>query len=258
MGRFVSYFILISLLNACTFGVPIGETNDPYSNTSSSNIPSSSTQKNKSYIVFGQRYTILNSSEGYVKRGVASWYGKKFHGRKTSNGEIYDMFAMTAAHKSLPLPTKVSVKNLSNGKTIIVRVNDRGPFVNERIIDLSYAAAKKLGIIAKGTAQVEIRAVGRNNSTPAVRIIPLKDIDQLSTDTFIQVGSFSLQDNALSVVTKIKDLAITDVNIYPIKNNNGTFYRVRVGPYSDLDHAKLVLQKLRRQQFKQARLVIEN
>jgi rare lipoprotein A len=118
-----------------------------------------------SYVVFGKRYRTKASSTGHVERGVASWYGKKFHGRKTSNGERYDMYAMTAAHKSLPLPTYAKVTNLENGRTAVVRINDRGPFHGARVIDLSYAAASKLGVVRKGTAFVEVKAI--DSSKPA-------------------------------------------------------------------------------------------
>jgi len=115
---------------------------------------------NKSpYTVFGKTYQVLSSNKDYRERGVASWYGNKFHGQKTSNGETYDMYAMTAAHKSLSIPSYVKVTNLDNGRTVIVRVNDRGPFHGGRIIDLSYAAAKKLGYSAKGVANVEVVAI---------------------------------------------------------------------------------------------------
>lgn len=113
----------------------------------------------KSYVVFGKRYYTLPSSKGYVEQGIASWYGTKFHGRRTSSGETYDMYAMTAAHKTLPLPTYARVTNKKNGRSIIVRINDRGPFHDNRIIDLSYAAATKLGIVTLGTGLVEVRAI---------------------------------------------------------------------------------------------------
>ena len=114
----------------------------------------------KSYVVFDKRYYVMESNKGFVEKGIASWYGTKFHGRRTSSGETYDMYAMTAAHKNLPLPTYVEVTNLKNGKKIIVKVNDRGPFHENRIIDLSYTAATKLDIVKNGTGLVEIRAVG--------------------------------------------------------------------------------------------------
>ncbi|MGJ8668718.1 MAG: septal ring lytic transglycosylase RlpA family protein [Oceanococcus sp.] len=113
----------------------------------------------ESYVVFGKRYHVLDDAEGYKERGIASWYGTKFHGRRTSSGEPYDMFAMTAAHKSLPLPSFVRVRNLENGKSLVVRVNDRGPFHPGRIIDLSYTAAVQLGVYAQGSAQVEVEAI---------------------------------------------------------------------------------------------------
>src|SRR3990170_3920862 len=114
---------------------------------------------NRPYTVMGRQYVPLADARGYRERGVASWYGRKFHGRQTSNGETYDMHAMTAAHKTLPLPSYVRVRNLENGRSAIVRVNDRGPFLNNRIIDLSYAAASKLGIAGTGTGLVEVEAV---------------------------------------------------------------------------------------------------
>lgn len=248
-------FILISFLNACSFGVPLGTSKTGSSTPKDKNAPY---KKPSSYIVFGKQYTVLDSSKGYVKRGVASWYGKKFHGRKTSNGETYDMFAMTAAHKTLPLPSKVSVKNLSNGKTIIVKVNDRGPFVNERLIDLSYAAAKKLGIIAKGTADVEIRVLNKTNASPAVRIIPLKNSALFEPDFFIQVGSFGLKKNAHILMAQLSNNNFTDANIYPIETTKGHFYRVRIGPYALLQKAQNILHRLKQKQFKQARLIVEN
>jgi len=123
-----------------------------------------------SYEVLGRRYYTLTSSEGFVERGVASWYGKKFHGRRTSSGEPYDMYKMTAAHKRLPLPTYVEVTNLDNGRKAIVKVNDRGPFHGNRIIDLSYAAALKLGIADAGTGFVEVRALTPGGDTGAPRL----------------------------------------------------------------------------------------
>lgn len=121
--------------------------------------------RNSKYEVWGKTYTVMDSSAGYQERGVASWYGKKFHGRRTSNQEVYDMYEMTAAHKSLPLPTYVRVRNLRNDRTIVVRVNDRGPFVENRIIDLSYAAALKLDMITAGTSLVEVTAINFDEPT---------------------------------------------------------------------------------------------
>ena len=113
----------------------------------------------ESYVVFGRRYYTKKSVRGHVERGLASWYGRPFHGRKTSSGEIYDMYAMSAAHKTLPLPTYARVTNLENGRRVVVRINDRGPFHDDRVIDLSYTAAVKLGMKRQGTARVEVRAI---------------------------------------------------------------------------------------------------
>lgn len=112
-----------------------------------------------SYVVFGRRYRVLETSRGFVETGIASWYGEPFHGRRTSSGEVYDMHALTAAHRSLPLPTYVQVTNLDNGRRLVLRVNDRGPFHDDRVLDVSYAAAKKLDMIGPGTARVEVRAL---------------------------------------------------------------------------------------------------
>jgi rare lipoprotein A len=127
----------------------------------------------ETYVVFGKRYSTMRSSDGYVERGVASWYGEDFHGKKASNGEPYDMFAMTAAHKSLPLPTYARVTNLENGRSVVVRVNDRGPFVGDRVIDLSWVAAAKLRLAHKGTGMVEVRAIDPEDPNP----LPPADLD---------------------------------------------------------------------------------
>lgn len=126
------------------------------------NLPKSRIGNPSSYVVFGKRYHVLDTARGFRERGIASWYGSKFHGRDTSSGEVYNMYNMTAAHKHLPLPTFVQVSNLDNGKSLVVKVTDRGPFVDDRIIDLSYAAAAKLGVLDSGTANVEIVAISEN------------------------------------------------------------------------------------------------
>jgi rare lipoprotein A (peptidoglycan hydrolase) len=127
----------------------------------SQTVVSANTDTETNYEVFGQRYHILDSAEGYVERGVASWYGAKFHGNVTASGERFDMYALTAAHRTLPIPTDVEVTNLRNGKSIVVRINDRGPFVDRRIIDLSYAAGQALGLVGAGTGLVEVRGSQR-------------------------------------------------------------------------------------------------
>ena len=150
----------------------------------------------ESYEVLGKRYYTLKTSHGFQERGIASWYGKKFHGRKTSSGEIYDMYLMTAAHKHLPLPTYVKVANLENGRSAVLKVNDRGPFHENRVIDLSYAAALKLGVAKKGTAFVEVTAINENPSvlTTSAERKSQRAIDDVGL--YLQIGAFNERLNA--------------------------------------------------------------
>lgn len=184
-------------------------------------------------------YQPLIQSHNFQERGTASWYGKKFHGRKTANGEIYNMYAITAAHKTLPLGTYVRVTNLYNGKTVNVRINDRGPFVRGRIIDLSYEAAKQLGIVVQGTAPVEIVALGSIKETVVGGNVQrtLVPGDYYDGDFTIQVGAFKQKENA---VTLKNELAQTyeNTHIAVHESADGTFYRVRVERCKKIDQAK--------------------
>ena len=204
-----------------------------------------------SYEVFGKRYYTLKSSQGYNERGIASWYGNKFHGRKTSSGEKYDMYAMTAAHKTLPLPTYVEVTNLENGRQIIVKVNDRGPFHQNRIIDLSYVAAKKLGISSKGTGLVEVRAINPSESYRASTVSTPKVSERTSSgyqpNLFIQAGAFKDRDNALRLKTRLTADLNRPVRINEVFTQGDTFYRVQVGPLIEVqiaDQVSLQLENL--------------
>ncbi len=196
-----------------------------------------------SYSVFGKTYYVMASANNYVERGIASWYGTKFHGNKTSNGEIYDMYKMTAAHKSLPIPTYVQVTNLKNGKKIIVRVNDRGPFHSSRIIDLSYVAAKKLGITGTGTGFVEVRSINPRTwqkeklQPPKASKLPADSFDAL----YIQAGAFTSQHNASKLQRQLNDL-FPEQNVQLAQNNQDRLFRVRVGPISTVDEADRVAQ----------------
>ena len=194
-----------------------------------------------------------------MQRGVASWYGIKFHGRRTSSGEIYNMHEMTAAHKTLPLPSYVHVRNLDNGRTAIVKVNDRGPFISGRIIDLSYAAAKKLGVKGPGTANVEISIVNRGQTKPTrtVRAIPLTEQPEKDVPLFIQMGSFSSQANASKLVRTLHAANETSARVSQLKTQSGLFYRVRVGPLYDIDEANAIVSRLKRKGFQTARIVVQ-
>ncbi len=199
-----------------------------------------------SYVVLGRRYYVMNNSEGYVERGIASWYGKKFHGKRTSSGETYNMYAMTAAHKSLPLPTYVEVINLENRRSVVVKVNDRGPFHENRIIDLSYAAASKLGIIGRGTGLVEVRAINPrtyavNKPSPSgYQLVANKAVDEF----YIQIGAFSEFMNAENLRRKVllEDTGL--VKIDQAKVNGQMLYRVRIGPISDVLASDRIVDQL--------------
>lgn len=167
-----------------------------------------------SYAVNGQTYNVLKSSGGYKIRGTASWYGTKFHSQRTSSGDKYDMYAMTAAHKTLPLPTYVRVRNLNNGKEAVVKVNDRGPFHSDRIIDLSFAAAAKLGVYPKGTAPVEIEALS---------------LGKHIAHYYVQAGAYNSENLARALQTRLKKLTPSPVNVEKYANH----YVVKVGPFAN-------------------------
>ena len=217
----------------------------------------------KSYVVFGKRYYVMDNSKGYKERGIASWYGKKFHGRRTSNGEIYDMYAMTAAHKTLPLPTYVEVQNIKTGKTIIVRVNDRGPFHEGRIIDLSYAAAQKLGTSGKGTGLVEVRAIdpltwNKQQQQPGYRTADTSGDANPDAKIYLQLGAFSSQGNAQRLLQKAVGHAISGVFIKQGTNSSGeSIYRVRIGPLATIDMADNMITRLLQASFSEFHVVIE-
>jgi len=172
------------------------------------------------YTVLGKTYTVLPSSKGYHERGIASWYGSKFHGRRTSSGEPYDMHLATAAHKSLPLPSYVEVTNLDNGRKMTVKVNDRGPFHEGRIIDLSYAAAIKLGVDKTGTARVEVRAIDVKSSR--------KSSVKVADGTFLQVGAFSKRETADDLAGKMMAAQLKPVSVQKSRG----LYKVWIGPYA--------------------------
>jgi len=189
------------------------------------------------YSVFGEQYQPLQSHEGFVETGVASWYGSDFHGKKTSNGEIYNMHDMTAAHKLLPLGVFVKVTNLDNGRETLVRVNDRGPFVKKRIIDLSYAAADSLGVVGPGTAKVRVEALGYQVRDEAGRI-RYSAPERYDAGPFaVQVGSFGVRENALRLSHELKG-RYGRSDIQEARIDNRTFYRVRAGHYGSLEDAE--------------------
>jgi len=212
----------------------------------------------KPYVINGEKYYPLSDADGFVQYGNASWYGKKFHGRPTANGEIFDMHKMSAAHKTLPLGTYVKTVNLTNKKQIIVRINDRGPFIKGRVIDFSYAAAKEIGLVGPGVARVKIIALGREigeiESTSGRK--PVVEIRDLKKGEFtIQVGAFKDRDNAIRLSNRLKvlfDYVDVDAGDDQV---NGRVYRVRVSKSKDLVEAGKIENKLESMGFETAFIV---
>ncbi len=209
-----------------------------------------------SYEVFGETYHVKDSAEGFKQKGIASWYGKKFHGQRTSSGEDYNMFAMTAAHKTLPIPVFVEVINHDNNRKAIVKVNDRGPFHPGRIIDLSYAAATKLGVAQTGTANVSIRVVtsasGRKRQrSNAIVESPVVEGDKL----YVQIAAFASEDNALLHLGKLQGEGFSDVRLHIESKKGRALYRVQIGPLSSEYVAKNVVAQLKKNNHKNLKII---
>ncbi len=239
------------------------------------------------YEVFGREYATLKDYRGYRENGVASWYGRKFHGLRTSSGEPYDMFAMTAAHKTLPLPCYARVTNLSNGRSIIIKINDRGPFHDNRLIDLSYTAAWKLGIIGEGTGLVEVKTIDPrtheptriqvaetvNPHPPEAKSLPaLQTLEQHSPEPkalgevaptkpelpelFLQVGAFGNVDNAHRLKSRLETELQTGVLVEEHNNAQSSVFRVRVGPIASIELCDQLTNRLNGMGIPEARLVV--
>lgn len=245
IGNLLTIFCIALLLSACA-----GHTYSPPPKRPAPGYP-------KPYRVNGTWYQPIPNARGFEQTGVASWYGKDFHGRKTSNGEIYDMYRMTAAHKTLPLGTYVRVYNLENKKNVDVRVNDRGPFARGRIIDLSYSAAKKIGIVGPGTARVKVVALGAPRSkTGAKGGAAYVPIDYYSGNFTFQVGAFAEKANAERLVAKL-DQRYQNAHMVAFFDGRRTFYRVRVGRSTNLEEAVAYEEQLVRDGFGEAFIVAE-
>ena len=214
--------------------------------------PRAATGNRSPYTVLGKVYRVRDSADGYHERGVASWYGTKFNGRATSSGEKYDICQLTAAHKTLPLPSIVRVTNLDNGRSVLVRVNDRGPFHAGRIIDLSYAAAVRLGVDRTGTARVEVRAVDGPDDAPMLLAgggggggaTGVPRAPAASGRQWVQAGSFADKDNAQRLAERLRDADVDAVDVDHVEVDDRDLWRVRIGPV-DGDDLATVLRKLR-------------
>jgi len=183
------------------------------------------------YTVFGRTYHPLTSADGFAEEGIASWYGPQFHAKRTASGEVYNMFELTAAHRILPMQTKIRVTNLENGKSVVLRVNDRGPFAKDRIVDLSYAAAQKLDVVRPGTARVRVEALGRWPGGMPGRF-------------FVQVGAFSLRENADKMMREMQGAGYKGTRVVLADVDGRSFWRVQVGEFPNLDQAREALGSL--------------
>lgn len=211
----------------------------------------------ETYTVMGKTYRVMKQSAGFQQEGIASWYGTKFHGRKTSSGEPYDMYAMTAAHKSLPLPSYVEVLHKKNGKKIIVKVNDRGPFHEGRIIDLSYAAARKLGISATGTGPVSIRVINTSAMDLKTDEVVLPPATNGNGEIHIQVAAMGTERAAEDMADDLRSKKINSVRVHVIENDGQKLYRVRVGPIPNVDLAYKLINDLNGIGLNTARVVVD-
>lgn len=212
------------------------------------------------YTVLGKTYHLISDESSYKERGYASWYGKKFNGYNTSNGERYDMYAMTGAHKTLPIPSYVRVTNLDNGKSVVVRINDRGPFHQGRIVDLSYAAAQRIGILKAGTGRVEVEIALPGDAAPIPRRADSKtpkNIEPaLPTGTYLQLGAFSQKESAQQFAASVGSKLT-----YPVTINSAALpkqvHRVRVGPFKDAKSLQDARDQLARIKIFEAHVVYQ-
>jgi rare lipoprotein A len=210
---------------------------------------------NRPYSALGKTYTPLTEIGKYKARGIASWYGKKFHGQRTSIGEVYDMYGMTAAHPTLPIPSYARVTNLANGKSVVVRINDRGPFLHERIMDLSYAAAAKLGYINNGSAEVEVESIAVSGAapapveTPVIReeplppSIPVETAGRPTGKIFLQLGAFKAPEGAESFLLKMRAELGEGAKPLTLYEKQG-LTRVHMGPYASENEARNAAARL--------------
>lgn len=241
MLRMTCLGVVLLALSACGGGKAITKPDTRnYSGATCTDGPKSKYGNPGSYKVLGKWYTVSSTACGYSEKGIASWYGPNFHGKRTSSGETYDMYAMTAAHKTLPIPVMVRVTNLDNGKKIDVRVNDRGPFHEGRIIDLSKAAAAKLGVIAKGTARVRVETIG----TPNSKVANTNLIKDYRNRIYVQAGSFSERFNADNMLARLRQDGFDDIQIHAVSVSGNKVHRVRVGPLSSPQQADEVYRRM--------------
>jgi rare lipoprotein A len=266
----ILFLILITALGTLNSCTTIPRDGPPKFSVDESKIPNATPKAEArskygnmhTYKVFGKAYHVLPSSENYEEQGVASWYGSKFHAHRTSNGERYDMLGMTAAHKTLPLPTYVQVTNLHNGKKVIVKVNDRGPFEGKRLIDLSYVAAKKLGMLGHGTTYVDVKAIDPMNydknrfnapmhtsdfylADNRARIPTASHLGNSTSLLYLQVGAFKNKMLAEHMKTRLHSMFSSPIKVTQLPADPRKLYRVQIGPLKDPGIAHRISQQLK-------------
>lgn len=238
---YVVCFATMLFLNGCT---------TMKKDTDAANNPNTTSKykhlSQNSYKVLGKSYETLASSKNYHEQGIASWYGLKFHRLRTSSGERYNMLAMTAAHKSLPLQTYVQVTNLTNNRQVIVKVNDRGPFEADRLIDLSYGAAKKLGIVGHGTALVDVKAIDKTSETTKAYLAQNTMSDmKLRNKVYLQVGDFQKFAYAEKLKQRIHTIVASPVKVTRVVKSSNHLFHVKIGPFKDFAAANQLSEKLK-------------
>ncbi|MBE6467844.1 MAG: septal ring lytic transglycosylase RlpA family protein [Alphaproteobacteria bacterium] len=275
LGTKYLYLASVLLLGACAYGsVDLGD--GKYTQASAITGQGGTYKIGKPYKIMGKWYYPQEDYD-YSEVGTASWYGKDFHAKRTANGEKYDMYSLTAAHRTLPLPTIVKVTNLENGRSLVLRVNDRGPYAKNRIIDVSKRASQLLGFYTQGTTKVRVEVMEKESKAlkaaltgePVEDVVENENFDEVEKTApeivskpkevvsypkgsyFVQVGSFSLESGAQSVAAQLEE----DSNIYFTEVNGKNYYRVRVGPYSDEQSASMMLEKIKNRGFYNAKVV---
>lgn len=253
--------MLLTLLSGCSTTTSHRDGPPPF-DVDESKIPDATPKSEKLakygnmsvYRVYGKPYHVMKTAHNYHEQGIASWYGTKFHEQRTSSGERYNMLAMTAAHKTLPLPTYVEVTNLKNKRKIIVKVNDRGPFASNRIIDLSYVAAKKLGMIGHGTTYVNVKAIDpleayrhpalmAHNKTKTQPKLFVSN--HTGSSVYLQVGAFKNRQYAEKLKSKLSPMVTSPIEITRLAKTPASLYRVKIGPFEDVASADTLSKKLR-------------
>ena len=244
--RYLVIFISVIVITGCSQKVPLSKTKSTNSSQTTTLIDNCTIQREKGYEYRekGRKYKVLTSNRGYKKRGIASWYGPNFNGQETACGEIYDMFDFTAAHKTLPMPSYLRVTNLKNGQSVVVKVNDRGPFISNRIIDLSYAAARAINMLEEGTAFVELvnitqseaaRTINHRNKSKMSKERIAGIVKFNSNKIYLQIGAFKEKNNAFKMQQRISSEGIKNVYVKKSRMKRQVLYRVQIGPIKTID-----------------------